>query len=320
MVLEGSQNLTPREVKRYLEGELCKRVPDLDISFMWAYELPDSRILLEMAGEGGCIYSREELEKLVQEAESVQENSPTTTFSIELDRNESKTNNPLETTGFLDRGDAEEFPHDNVSPLLLSQEVYEKDSITEENVLNSPDSNSLPGTLVYFSKLEFYASYQKTDLSNLAEKILRLLENEGFRNSDTLTDLEILKWDEDRVWWHDLEGEVFAGNKVYVAMLKNLARISRGFFQPQAISEVWDSEEGPLQVNFSLNNELCNIQPTYMTDWIDINIVREINMLLATNDFKFEIVWTGDQMGFITMLSSLEKKNIRSQRGWNFLT
>jgi hypothetical protein len=53
---------------------------------------------------------------------------------------------------------------------------------------------------------------------------------------DELLDLELPRFDPDRVWWEDTEADVAPGTDAYVRAIDGWAAISRGALRPSAVS------------------------------------------------------------------------------------
>lgn len=57
------------ELSDILKSKSCKRLPEMDVNLLQAYQISDSSILLDMAGEAGYIFEKDDLEKLISETE-----------------------------------------------------------------------------------------------------------------------------------------------------------------------------------------------------------------------------------------------------------
>ena len=132
------------------------------------------------------------------------------------------------------------------------------------------------------------------------------------------SDLLLLSYDKNRVWWEDTEADVLNGNNVYIDFINDLSRISRGVFSPSEISESWETDEGPISIEFFLDGERILINPKYIDDYIDVEIISDINKLLPSDKNKFELYRPFDQTAFILMLSKVEKIQLQKKRGWEF--
>ena len=93
--------------------------------------------------------------------------------------------------------------------------------------------------------------------------------------------------------------DVCAENQVYAEFLRALAAISSGSFDPQNIAEVWNSDEGPITVAFTLAGARHDVHPAYSNDWMDLDILAPINTLLSTHQFA---CWGMDQTAIVVCL------------------
>lgn len=134
---------------------------------------------------------------------------------------------------------------------------------------------------------------------------------------DPLLDLVVAEQDHQRVWWQDLEADVAEGNEVYVQTLTSWAAISVGAFEPEAITENWASDEGPVTVAFSLGDDAHELAPAYLEDWIDPGVLASINALMAPAGRRFELYKSFDQTAFVMALTDLERQALET-RGWCF--
>ena len=141
---------------------------------------------------------------------------------------------------------------------------------------------------------------------------------EYLKNNDPIHDLHIMCFDESRIWWDDTEAGVFSGNESYKTFITELAQISRGSFNPKEVTENWENDEGPIQVDYSLDNNNLSINPAYIDDYLDIEILREINKQISSSGYRFELFSPFDQTAFIIVLTEKEKTDLRRKRGWSF--
>lgn len=155
---------------------------------------------------------------------------------------------------------------------------------------------------------------------NLTQIIARnILEEWGeeFKHADPYADLLILKYGEAKIWWKDTEADVLNGNAVYVNTLKELAALTNGIFSPKNIVETWNSDTGPIKINFKQNGEHYEITPEYLEDYIDIDILKQINKLFPCSEYAFEMIAPFDQTAFVLWLDKKTKDGL-IKRGWKF--
>src|SRR3954470_19604271 len=114
--------------------------------------------------------------------------------------------------------------------------------------------------------------------------------NEPPDRSRPLIELELLRFDDPRVWWEDTEADVGDGNGAYLDAVAGLAGISRDVFRPSRITETWETETGPIDVGFVLEGERRVVRPRYLSDYLDIEgLVDGINALLPDDGPRFAI-------------------------------
>src|SRR5437868_2921829 len=97
----------------------------------------------------------------------------------------------------------------------------------------------------FFRQLGFFARHSALPDEALARMLDASHREEWgvpLDGAGDLADLQLLKWDEDRVWWEDIEADICDGNQVYIEVLQAWSRISRGAFLPARIQERWESE------------------------------------------------------------------------------
>ncbi|OXA78561.1 hypothetical protein SAMN05444397_10955 [Flavobacterium aquidurense] len=75
--------------------------------------------------------------------------------------------------------------------------------------------------------------------------------------------------DKHKMLYMDLESDVCAQNKVYRDVINMFSVISKGTFNPENIEEKWQSESGPITIQFKSNNEIIKFEPEYSDDWLD---------------------------------------------------
>ena len=182
-------------------------------------------------------------------------------------------------------------------------------------------SKTLSHSVNRFRALGFFGDNENISDEELAELINGehlALFGENIDPQGPFSDLLMLSYDKNRVWWEDTEADVLNGNNVYVDFINALSRISRGEFSPGKIIETWETEDGPVYVQFLLHGERITINPKYIYDYIDVEIISDINKLLPSEKGKFELYKPFDQTAFILMLSKDEKIQLQKKRGWKF--
>lgn len=90
-------------------------------------------------------------------------------------------------------------------------------------------------------------------------------------------------WDRERSFEH--------GSEAYPELLRALAAISRGAFEPVGIRQVWEDPYDPIELSFQLNGEERQIRLEYRHGYLDPSIFRQINRMIWPTGLSLE-VWT----------------------------
>ncbi|UUZ92359.1 hypothetical protein LJK87_44430 [Paenibacillus sp. P25] len=176
----------------------------------------------------------------------------------------------------------------------------------------------------YYRNIGFFAGDKSLSNQQFEEKFKKFYSDfrgedwDPFDSSeyyDALAEFYVLGEDKQRVWLEDTEADVGSGNEVYVKTLKEWSSISRGAFQPSEIKESWKTEEGPIEVSFTLNGTERTIHPEYLNDFIDTGVLAEINEMIKDSGYQFVLVEI-DQTVFVTVLNDSEREQIQKERYW----
>ncbi len=127
----------------------------------------------------------------------------------------------------------------------------------------------------------------------------------------------LLAYSEGDVWSGDPEADVCAENEVYSEVLVEWARISGGAFSPVDIREEWDGEEGPITLSFGLGGHRVSVAPSYQDDWIDLEVLRQINGLIQSSGRQFECAVDGNFV-LVLCLTADQKAKMRAERQFPF--
>src|SRR5205809_2992968 len=159
------------------------------------------------------------------------------------------------------------------------------------------ETNWFRESVRFYLGLGFFEEHRNlsdNDLVTTLELLLRESYLEGPTPSSRLADLEIMRLDDDRVWWEDIEADVGMGNDVYVQLLQDLSRISRGSFDAHDITESWESEEGPITVTFTAKGQRHVVHPEYKGDWMAPQVFEAAKRLFSGTPYGF---YTFDTQG-----------------------
>lgn len=119
------------------------------------------------------------------------------------------------------------------------------------------------------------------------------------------------------VWADDPEADVCAENRVYSEVLLEWANVSHGAFNPRDIDEQWEGEKGPVHLAFTLAGRPAKISPAYQNDWIDLEVLRQINDLIAASGRQFECA-TDCNFALVVCLTPEQKQRMRTERNFPF--
>lgn len=167
-------------------------------------------------------------------------------------------------------------------------------------------------------RLGFFATYDGDETA--AAELASDYRAEWGRDSEAGEEhLELLlaQFDAARVWWEDTEADVAAGNDVYVSALAGWARISRGAFAPSEIREEWLGEEGPVLLHLRLGGREHTLTPRYLDDYLDTEILSQVNALLEPSLYRLRMHTAFDQTAFVVAVDDAERGALE-QRGWSF--
>lgn len=99
-----------------------------------------------------------------------------------------------------------------------------------------------------------------------------------------IDEFDLANLDKHKMIYIDLECDVGAGNNVYKDVINLFSMISKGTFNPENIEEKWQSNSGPIKVEFKFNNEIVKFEPKYSDDWLDSKIFEVcINQIKTKN-------------------------------------
>ena len=130
-------------------------------------------------------------------------------------------------------------------------------------------------------------------------------------------DLWLLRYDSAHVWADDPEADVGMGSKIYVRLLEEWSNISQGAFSPTNVTELWNGVEGPISVHFHLKGVPATIHPSFLNDWIDLDILQRLNEMIVLSGRSFEYICT-ENIAVVLFLTPEQKNAMRDQRNLPF--
>jgi hypothetical protein len=124
--------------------------------------------------------------------------------------------------------------------------------------------------------------------------------------------LDVLGLDRDRVWWEDIEVDMFPEERPYATALERWAAISGGALLPEEIEETWaDEEEGPVTVSFVQAGKRVELRPKWNDDWLDLEVLHALNRLIAPTGHRFVQGHTYGQDAFVLCVIAAERERLR---------
>ena len=130
--------------------------------------------------------------------------------------------------------------------------------------------------------------------------------------------LDVLGLDRERVWWEDIEVDMFPEERPYATALERWAAISGGALRPEEIDETWaDDEEGPVTVSFVHDGERVELHPKWNDDWLDLDLLHDLNRLIAPSGRRFAQGHTHGQDAFVLCVTADERERLQ-QLGFPF--
>jgi len=171
---------------------------------------------------------------------------------------------------------------------------------------------------LFYRGIGWFAKWAGVSDKELLANVLALFETQDFDRpsaDERGADVSLMALDRDRVWWSDLEADLCDGNRVYVELVNDLARISRGTITVTDVTERWAGEEGPITVEFTANGLRQTVQPEYKDDWITAEVFLAFKSLLNPTPYRLYTWDTQGQDYFCVVLRDEESRLIRKKRG-----
>jgi hypothetical protein len=139
---------------------------------------------------------------------------------------------------------------------------------------------------------------------------------------------EIAALDKSRVWIIDTEVDFEPSDYWHVRTLLDWARISRGCFDPQCLTELWAANrklksphiDQAIQVKFKIKGNPFSFTTTRKGGWFDYDLIRVVNRAIQDTGCQFASVafHSGGQSAYVCCLTKQELNFLRNKRGWQF--
>jgi hypothetical protein len=192
--------------------------------------------------------------------------------------------------------------------------------------VSKPTQEWLLKTVHFFRRLDFFEAHHALSDEDLLAEFIASTSNWLVNQLDLIlahapADLDriLLASDKERVWENDVEADVCPENSVYVQTLTEWGTISRDLFVPQNIQEHWASDEGPIKITLTHQQQAFELHPQYLGDAIDIRILTQVNTIIADTGVQFAAYDTQDQTAFVMALKPDEHEKLEQERDWRFL-
>ncbi len=128
----------------------------------------------------------------------------------------------------------------------------------------------------------------------------------------------LLRWDTSRTWSETEVDSVGRNNQEYVRVFERWSEISRGSFLPQELKETWETDSESVLIEFTVNGIRHRIEPEYYEEHIDLEILIEINRLIAETSYRFEVCQVLTDNTLVILLTLAEKQRIERERCLKF--
>lgn len=178
---------------------------------------------------------------------------------------------------------------------------------------HSGRANSPEEMVRFYQQLGFFAG------ADPASIVQRYTEDHGAPpdSSKPWDDVFLLAHSDGDVWADDPEADVCADNEVYSRVLPQWAAISHGAFALRSLTEHWADENGPVTLKFELGGQSASVSPSYQDDWIDLEVLRQINALISPSGRQFECAVDGN-FALVLCLTPEQKATMQAQRQFPF--
>jgi hypothetical protein len=188
--------------------------------------------------------------------------------------------------------------------------------------------------LSYLRSLDFFTGSQDpTDIAALTSSVREQAENSwlfpaGLLNPDDkrlgwTADQLIATFDRNRVWFTDAEVDNEERDYWYVRTLLDWARISRGHFRPQNLSEIWRSPnvkgDVAIEVRFTHDDAPFLARLSRQGGWFDYDLISVVNGAIRESGHQFaSVACQSDQCVFLCCLTEAERTKLHQEKSWRF--
>jgi hypothetical protein len=191
--------------------------------------------------------------------------------------------------------------------------------------------------LAAYRNLDFFSQFGSINDTALISTLLTLEERAGdkrlqqiikdvtapdyaevtrrFPYRELVNELELMSLDRQRVWVGQIRCAASEGS--YSELLEQWARISRGVFAPEVITERWLTDRGQVDIGFTLRRARHYLHARIREGMFDIDILHQINRLIAPRAYQFCHALI-DQTLYTFVLSGAEQYKLGLAMNWTF--
>ncbi|MEM1574371.1 MAG: hypothetical protein QW682_00330 [Nitrososphaerota archaeon] len=177
-------------------------------------------------------------------------------------------------------------------------------------------------SIEFLRKMDFFKKYSNLTSEEIFEKIKKennLDLRRWIRESTFEIDKYLAAENEDRIWIQDIEIDPNKG--IEIEFLNELAKISRGIFQPKYIRSEWSEKDEytRCRVYFNYMNKEDFIDFIWDYDFLDIShAINKINEMIKNTGYQYCKIHSEDQVMWLIVLTNEEIKKLK-ERGWKII-
>jgi hypothetical protein len=201
-------------------------------------------------------------------------------------------------------------------------------AILASGVLHSDSDDAKPSSpaaaaVGFYRQLGFFRRWRGLSDAQILARVRAAHEKEWDEKLDPRMgrdfDLFLMSYDHDRVWWEDTEQDVVDGNDAYVGALKAWSRISRGAFMPTAVRERWSPRRKTVEISFLLAGEQESVTASIEDDFLDVDVLGQINALIPPSGPRFHVQKPFDQTAFVVAMRDDEARYVNRERSLDLI-
>ncbi|MGE0494403.1 MAG: hypothetical protein AB7S38_34645 [Vulcanimicrobiota bacterium] len=190
--------------------------------------------------------------------------------------------------------------------------------------MSSKFSIWLDKAVEFYQKLGFFASQEENLKARLTTYLTEDKPLADFDDNNPAYDLFLLGCDPTRAMLESPKVEALAPDKkVYIQILQQLEKISRGAFRPRQIVEAWKGPQGPVEIRYQQDGKTYTLEAHDRDNRIDPSLLLQLNLAILASGLQFELsIFMHPQEGehfLITVLNREERFEIERHRRLPFI-